>query len=390
MSLHDWPLSIGSPTRGQVLLVHGLGEHIGHYTELADRLNQWGFAVRGYDQYGHGESSGGRGELPQEDRLVTDLAAVIDDTRARLDDRLPLILLGHCLGALVAARLVSQKLRRVEGLVLSSPPLDAGLGFARRVRIVRSIGMHVMMAMMRSPPQGAALYRCRAQQGKGELHRARGAESAMREIAVIEAGQREHPRRIQPERDPDCGRGHAHPEHAETSQVHGDEWQRAQPIDTIIKRGIGFTPPRGTVDPAPQRDKSVTQHRAIRLSGTACHRILPFPASSYGCERGVLIVGSGNIVHNLRATRRGTAANEAYDWATEFDTVVQDQIKKGQLAALPNFMGLGAVAKQAHPTHEHYLPLLYAAGAVQPSEMPRFFNTGYQSASISMRSVLWG
>lgn len=107
-------------------------------------------------------------------------------------------------------------------------------------------------------------------------------------------------------------------------------------------------------------------------------------------ERGVLIVGSGNIVHNLRATRRGTAANEAYDWATEFDTVVQDQIKKGQLAALPNFMGLGAVAKQAHPTHEHYLPLLYAAGAVQPSEMPRFFNTGYRSASISMRSVLWG
>ena len=107
-------------------------------------------------------------------------------------------------------------------------------------------------------------------------------------------------------------------------------------------------------------------------------------------ERGVLIVGSGNIVHNLRATRRGTAANEAYDWATEFDTVVQDQIKKGQLAALPNFMGLDAVAKQAHPTHEHYLPLLYAAGAVQPSEMPRFFNTGYQSASISMRSVLWG
>ena len=107
-------------------------------------------------------------------------------------------------------------------------------------------------------------------------------------------------------------------------------------------------------------------------------------------ERGVLIVGSGNIVHNLRATRRGTAANEAYDWATEFDTVVQDQIEKGQLAALPNFMGLGAVAKQAHPTHEHYLPLLYAAGAVQPSEMPRFFNMGYQSASISMRSVLWG
>ncbi|WP_121942830.1 4,5-DOPA dioxygenase extradiol [Acidovorax sp. 100] len=107
-------------------------------------------------------------------------------------------------------------------------------------------------------------------------------------------------------------------------------------------------------------------------------------------ERGVLIVGSGNIVHNLRASRRGSAANEAYDWATEFDTVVQEQIKKGQLGALQDFQKLGAVAQQAHPTYEHYLPLLYAAGAVLPSEMPRFFNTGYQSASISMRSVLWG
>ena len=70
--------------------------------------------------------------------------------------------------------------------------------------------------------------------------------------------------------------------------------------------------------------------------------------------------------------------------------MVQDQIKKGELGALQDFQKLGPVARQAHPTHEHYLPLLYAAGAVHASEMPRFFNTGYQSASISMRSVLWG
>jgi 4,5-DOPA dioxygenase extradiol len=107
-------------------------------------------------------------------------------------------------------------------------------------------------------------------------------------------------------------------------------------------------------------------------------------------ERGVLIVGSGNVVHNLRASRSGTAANEAYDWASEFDAVVQEQIKIGQLDSLQHFQRLGAVAQQAHPTHEHYLPLLYAAGAARPDEMPRFFNTGYQSASISMRSVLWG
>ena len=102
------------------------------------------------------------------------------------------------------------------------------------------------------------------------------------------------------------------------------------------------------------------------------------------------IVGSGNIVHNLRVTRENTAPHEAYDWAQAFDAVVQDQIKKGQLDALQNFQSLGAMAQQAHPSHDHYLPLLYAAGAARANEMPRFFNTGFQSASISMRSVLWG
>jgi alpha-beta hydrolase superfamily lysophospholipase len=99
---------------------------------VADRLNQWGFSVRGYDQYGHGESAGVRGDLPADDRLLTDLASIIDDTRARMDDRLPLILLGHSMGGLVAARLVSLKLRRVDALVLSSPALDAGLSVMQK------------------------------------------------------------------------------------------------------------------------------------------------------------------------------------------------------------------------------------------------------------------
>ena len=107
-------------------------------------------------------------------------------------------------------------------------------------------------------------------------------------------------------------------------------------------------------------------------------------------ERGVLIVGSGNIVHNLRASRRGAAPDQAYDWAIEFDKVVADQLQGGQLGALPQFQSLGPVARQAHPTHEHYLPLLYAAGAVDAKEVPRFFNADFQSGSISMRSVVWG
>lgn len=132
LALHDWPVSVGWPVRGVVLLVHGLGEHAGRYAHVADRLNACGFSVRAYDQYGHGESAGVRGDLPTDDRLLTDLAAIIDDTRMRMDDRLPLILLGHSTGALVAARLVSLKLRRIEALVLSSPAFDVGMTLVQK------------------------------------------------------------------------------------------------------------------------------------------------------------------------------------------------------------------------------------------------------------------
>ena len=106
-------------------------------------------------------------------------------------------------------------------------------------------------------------------------------------------------------------------------------------------------------------------------------------------ERGVLIVGSGNIVHNLRTMRRDVADNQAYDWAIEFDRVTADHIAQGRLEALNDFQQLGAVAQMAHPSWEHYLPLLYVAGAATEGEVPRFFNEGFQGASISMRSVVW-
>jgi 4,5-DOPA dioxygenase extradiol len=107
-------------------------------------------------------------------------------------------------------------------------------------------------------------------------------------------------------------------------------------------------------------------------------------------ERGVLIVGSGNIVHNLRQAQRGAAGHQAYDWALEFDQTTGGYIQQGNLDALQNFQKLGQLALMAHPTHEHYLPLLYAAAAVDAHEAPRFFNTSFQFGSISMRSVIWG
>jgi alpha-beta hydrolase superfamily lysophospholipase len=127
LALMDWPLANGVAPRGTVVIVHGLGEHAGRYERVAERLTSWGFAVRSYDQHGHGESAGLPGALPTDTHLLDDLADILDSTRRRMDPRQPLILLGHSLGGLVAARLVSLNLRKVEGLVLSSPALDAGM-----------------------------------------------------------------------------------------------------------------------------------------------------------------------------------------------------------------------------------------------------------------------
>ncbi len=125
--LQDWPLPDGQPLRGVVLLVHGLGEHAWRYDALAQRLTHWGFAVRGYDQYGHGESGGVRGGLPSDTRLLDDLADVLESTRSRMPPNTPLILLGHSLGGLLAARLVASNPGGVQGLVLSSPAFDLDL-----------------------------------------------------------------------------------------------------------------------------------------------------------------------------------------------------------------------------------------------------------------------
>jgi len=133
IAVQDWPLESGQPLRAVVILIHGLGEHAGRYEQLAGRLNDWGFAVRGYDQFGHGESGGARGGLPTETRLLDDLADIVDSSRARMEPEIPLILLGHSLGGLVAARFVALALRPIDGLVLSSPALDLGLGFVNKL-----------------------------------------------------------------------------------------------------------------------------------------------------------------------------------------------------------------------------------------------------------------
>ena len=133
--IQDWPLEPGVALRGMVIIVHGLGEHAGRYDHVARELNSWGFAVRGYDQCGHGESGGLPGSLPTDTRLLDDLADIVDSTRARMDKATPLIVLGHSMGGLVAARFASLGLRPLDGLVLSSPALDPGLSAFQKLLV---------------------------------------------------------------------------------------------------------------------------------------------------------------------------------------------------------------------------------------------------------------
>jgi alpha-beta hydrolase superfamily lysophospholipase len=134
LALYDWPLALRRRPRGVVLIVHGLGEHAWRYDPLAQRLNEWGFCVRSYDQRGHGESGGARGVIPHEDALLDDLAEVIDDTRHHIAEpwSCPLILLGHSMGGLVAATFVQRRMAPVDALVLSSPALQTGIGALKK------------------------------------------------------------------------------------------------------------------------------------------------------------------------------------------------------------------------------------------------------------------
>lgn len=131
LHLREWPTP--GATRGTVVIVHGLGEHIGRYGHVAARLNDWGWNAVGHDQRGHGRSAGARGCLTAADDLPRDLAQLIDLVRARYPG--PLVLLGHSMGGLIAARFVAEELtaepagwhRPVDALVLSSPALDPGM-----------------------------------------------------------------------------------------------------------------------------------------------------------------------------------------------------------------------------------------------------------------------
>ena len=102
-------------------------------------------------------------------------------------------------------------------------------------------------------------------------------------------------------------------------------------------------------------------------------------------EEGVLVMGSGNIVHNLRYFRRDRSP--PLDWAARFDAAVRTRIEDGDIAALSRLDALGPDAPLAVPTPEHYLPLLYVLALRRDDDRLSFFNEAVTS-SIAMTSVL--
>lgn len=106
---------------------------------------------------------------------------------------------------------------------------------------------------------------------------------------------------------------------------------------------------------------------------------------------GVLIMGSGNLTHNLRhafgSLQRGESVTPA--WAQSFDADAARAVEQHDGAALTRLPSTDA-GRLSHPTPDHYLPLLYAAGAADAADGVRFPVTGFDMGSLSMRSVLYG
>ena len=107
-------------------------------------------------------------------------------------------------------------------------------------------------------------------------------------------------------------------------------------------------------------------------------------------EEGILIVGSGNLVHNLHAYAWGRHAVDPFEWAVRFEQVARGLLQAGDHRPLVHYESLGREAQLAIPTPDHYLPLLYVIGASRPKDRLSFPVEGVDGGSISMLSVQMG
>jgi 4,5-DOPA dioxygenase extradiol len=106
-------------------------------------------------------------------------------------------------------------------------------------------------------------------------------------------------------------------------------------------------------------------------------------------KKGVLIIGSGNVTHNLGKID-GDENAKPFDWALEFDEKVRKNFAEQNFSELINYTQWGKISKMAHPSNDHYIPLLYTAGLYDKNEKVKFIFEGFQHGSLSMRCVKIG
>jgi alpha-beta hydrolase superfamily lysophospholipase len=117
LAVVDWPLE---DPRRVVVIAHGYGEHIGRYEHVAEALREHGAAVSGLDHHGHGTSEGEAALVEDFGDLLSDLDLVVDRSAAT-HPGVPLVLLGHSLGGLIATRYAQTRGSKLTGLVISAP-----------------------------------------------------------------------------------------------------------------------------------------------------------------------------------------------------------------------------------------------------------------------------
>ena len=103
---------------------------------------------------------------------------------------------------------------------------------------------------------------------------------------------------------------------------------------------------------------------------------------------GVLIIGSGNIVHNLSGFSWENPSTTPPGWAVEFEEWNRNLLMTGDASALIDYPGTGEMARLSAPTPDHYLPLLYLAGLYEPNDEASFPVEGFDGGTMSMLSVL--
>lgn len=107
-------------------------------------------------------------------------------------------------------------------------------------------------------------------------------------------------------------------------------------------------------------------------------------------EEGVLVIGSGNLVHNLHAYAWGAHGVQPFDWAVRFEDHVKELLLEGRDAQLVAYEKLGHDALLSIPTPDHYLPLLYLLGLRRKSDRINFPVQGVDGGSVSMLAVQIG